>query len=402
MRQLLPILFLLAACSETGLTPEVDEEVPIEEDPVAALRLEPREIDFGAVEAGERADALVTVFNDGDAPLEVTGVDFVADGAERFRFDALDGMSVDPGGSAQWSVSYVPETLTQDVDTADLAFRTTDPAEPEAVVALSGTTLLPTFTLTPAAHDFGVLDVGASASHTFTLTNTSDVRGDITALDFTATSAALSLTDDGGIGAGTTVLAGESIPLVVTYAPTEAVGDEGTLTLSTNAPDTPELAAFVEGEGFAKDVEVEVFLTADDAWTGFIDGVEITGPNQADWTRGDTFTRTWGPGEHVIAIKANDVGSVISGFIAVVRVDGVIVAKTGDGVWKMTDATPASGWNDVGFDDSGWDTAAKCSDPGTWGTYWPRDFYADGAEWVWWTSACRDLRQAWFRLVIEV
>ena len=52
----------------------------------------------------------------------------------------------------------------------------------------------------------------------------------------------------------------------------------------------------------------------------------------------------------------------------------------------------------VGYDDSTWSPAAVCSGQTTWGTYWPAIYIAAGAEWIWWTSNCSDLEQAWFRL----
>lgn len=38
-----------------------------------------------------------------------------------------------------------------------------------------------------------------------------------------------------------------------------------------------------------------------------------------------------------------------------------------------------------------------CSDQSVWGTYWTKDLDAAGAKWIWWSSNCRDLKEAWFR-----
>ena len=80
-----------------------------------------------------------------------------------------------------------------------------------------------------------------------------------------------------------------------------------------------------------------------------------------------------------------------------VSVDGAVTSLTGSGDWKMSSTNPGSGWEAVGYDDSSWSTAVMCSDQTVWGTYWTKDLDAVGAKWIWWSSNCRDLKEAWFR-----
>lgn len=396
------LLSLLAACSETSITERTEPEViPDPADPVPVLQVEPRQITFDPVEAGGRETEIFTVTNIGEGTLDVLDVAFV-DPPDAFRFEALDGTSLGPGEAADWSVSYVPEDMSTETESATIRLTTNAPADPTANVDLSGTTLLPAFELTPASHDFGVINVGEQDRVELVLSNVGEAAGEVTTLDFTTTSPEIALEPSDLDALPITLQPGASVPVGVTYAPTDAAGDEATVEVITNAPASSSLISNLQGEGFAVDRDVEIFLTADDAWTGFIDGVEMTAANQSKWTHGDTITRRLPAGKHVIAIQATDVGSVISGFIAVVRVDGTIVNRTGEGKWMMTATSPPSGWQSVGFDDSAWSPAEKCSSASTWGTYWPKPFYDEGAEWVWWTSACRDLRQAWFRLEIEL
>jgi len=138
-------------------------------------------------------------------------------------------------------------------------------------------------------------------------------------------------------------------------------------------------------------------ITADDQWTGTLDGEPIGGSGQNAWSTSDVLQFTLGSGEHVIAVHAEDVARVISGFLAVVRVDGEPIAFTGDGAWAVSVTAPAPGWELPGFDDSTWATPGICSNASPWGGR-PTALTDDGAEWVWHSTNCGSLGEAWFRL----
>ena len=399
----LPLIIVLTACgNETGLTPDITQEDPGETVLLPALQIEPVDVVFEPVAPGELASGIFTVTNIGEAQLDVVDVAFT-DGPRTFSFQALDGTALLPGESADWSVTYEPERPSAAADLAHIAMVSNDPERPRAVVSLTGTTLNPAFELTPTSHDFGDVDVGERALQELVLINTGAAPGTVEQLSFTTTSPELSLVDLGELGALPTVVdPGETLRFTAMYEPVDVPGDEATVELLTDAPETPIVQAALQGNGYAVDHEVEIFLTADDAWTGFVDGVEFTAANQRNWQKGDTHVVTLSSGRHVLAIQATDVSSVISGFIAIVKVDGAIVSRTGEGDWKMQASAPPSGWMDPSFDASSWGPAVQCADQSTWGTYWPADFYAEGAKWVWWTDSCRNLKQAWFRMELDL
>jgi hypothetical protein len=156
---------------------------------------------------------------------------------------------------------------------------------------------------------------------------------------------------------------------------------------------------------------VEVTLSADDVWWGYFDGVAFGGTNKQNWSTTDTLTFTADSGCHSIAVQVNDIGRVINGFIAEVKVDGVLVSQTGDGTWLATGTYPGAGWEDTSFDTTGWGTAQSCdvTTPWTWFGHpvapldYPTDLRPQGVEWVWDTSDCRqNLGQAWFRLDLQL
>ena len=146
---------------------------------------------------------------------------------------------------------------------------------------------------------------------------------------------------------------------------------------------------------------MELFLTADDAWEGWIDNTAFTGPNSGAWNAFDTFEWELECGDHALALYATDTGMAISGVIAVVKVEGVVRFVSGPSNWTMLDTAPPSDWTDPAFDDSSWYIPEVCANTSIWGST-PQPFYDLGAEWIWWTSSCTSLGEAWFRLNFTV
>jgi hypothetical protein len=151
--------------------------------------------------------------------------------------------------------------------------------------------------------------------------------------------------------------------------------------------------------------KVDLKVTADDGLVAFADGAGL-GVN-TDWTNISTYTTLMTAGTHHLAAKAFDMRAVQKGFLASVSINNVLQTDlvTGAGGWYGTVTAPASGWQtDLstlgGTIDSDASMDASCS----WGTYWPADLLADGADWVWPTD-CADTttdNQAWFVTEFEV
>ncbi len=395
-------LLFLSGCIDYAL--EGSEPPPPQggDDPGTPLiAVTPATVDFGLADIGDALSEVVTVANLGDADLALLGTSLSDDGGA-FTVSALGAELLPPGAETTFVVTW---------DVADFGsvsgqalIDSQDPLDPVVSVAILGDTHLPELVIAPASHDFGALDLGAQDSVTVVVSNPGDAAATLS--DWSYVSSSPEELDVVGDLPGELVLApGEQVELTVLYAPVDDVADEGTLLVNTTSPDTPQLSASQSGTGLAPavlDYEVEVLLTADDQWLGWIDGTSISAPNQTSWSYTDTLTWTLQSGTHVLAIHAEDVASVISGFNSVVWIDGVREVRTGDGVWKMTNTMPSSDFIYDTFDDSSWSTAIVCADQSIWGTYWPADFIAEGAQWVWWTSSCGDLQEAWFRLVIEL
>ncbi|MFZ5479011.1 MAG: hypothetical protein ACOZNI_19730 [Myxococcota bacterium] len=146
---------------------------------------------------------------------------------------------------------------------------------------------------------------------------------------------------------------------------------------------------------------VRIGLAADDYWEGWVDGVAFGSAEH--WWEAAWYEMELSCGEHVVSVYATDLHQAISGFIAVFEVDGEPTRVTGDGTWRVTPGHGERGWQDPGFDDSGWDMGTSCetsSATGWWGGN-PADLLSMGAWWIW-SGECLELGDASFRTTVVV
>ncbi len=395
---------LLLACSENELVatksaPEGDTAAAA----VPAIVVSPESVAFGEVADGATASVVVAIENVGDGALRIEELS-LGGGSTEITWTALSSPVVPAGSAVETVLTWAP---TAGLPLADTLFvDSNDPASPRVEVPLSGTVPGGDIRVTPSLYDFGTLTVGDSATTVVTVANVGSGPLTIDSWTYVATDADLTVVDPGAFASTPAVLEpGASTELVVRYTPSAGGGDEASLEIRSDDADTPATGATHLGngddpcDGFTQ--TVELFLTADDSWQGWIDGVEFAGPNQSVWNQFDTFEWEMECGDHALSLYARDTGLTIAGVIAVVRVEGVVRFVSGPTDWTMTDALPPSGWTDPAFDDSGWHIPEVCADTSPWGST-PQPFYDLGASWIWWSTNCRDLGEAWLRLNFTV
>ena len=392
---------LLAGCNEYDLkTTDGDAGGGTPDETAPVLFVDPTAIDFGTLPVGDASAETVTVRNDGDAALglESVGLDL---GDLAFSVTRPEAVDLDPGDVTTFVVTFSP--LAEGAFSDAVLVRSTAPVDGTATVTLTGQTPDPWLVIDPESHDFGVLEVGDRAEVSVTVRNEGEGSARVTAGTFASSSPdELFVEDWGGLdAAGWSLDPGDEATIVVAYAPTDEEPDEATLLLDTTDPVHPELSATFEGTGEDPVISYDLTLdlTADDAWRGWVDGVEFAGANQNTWSSADTVSFTLESGEHVLAIYATDTAMAIAGLLAALQIDGELAWVTGDSGLLLTDTEPGAGWQEVGFDDGGWSTPVACADTSPWGSSMSA-LTGLGARWVWWTSDCRDLGEAWFRLTL--
>ena len=247
-----------------------------------------------------------------------------------------------------------------------------------------------------------------------------------------------------------------------------AICPKGGLDCNDNDPTIyPFSTHFKEGVDYDCDdrIEygVELIISVDDTLIDMcVNSEDITsfGPRYSNWTYADTYNHNTSlffvmeSGENVIGIHGRDAGTVISAFIATVKVNGTTIRTDGvmpklpptnpivpytpsDAQWTATpwryypnpaSGSPNGGWCDPWFNDDDWGPAIRAgiygsSPVGTWGELgsspWtmscgtpatvpcPADFrpYYDDAiannepMWIWDYNPA-SLADAWFRLKI--
>jgi len=210
---------------------------------VPELTLSPEAVYFDEVVVDYTAEATIEVINTGQAPLEaqLSFADFA--GVYEVKPTTLD---LPRGERQDVTVLFTPSTY-KDYDTS-LVFTTNVEGSKTVEVPLfgeGGDGPTPDIALDPTSLDFGTVAPGEASTLWFTLSNEGD--GDLL----------VGTTEQQGSGAFTlvgdpayqTVAGDSSTQVILLYSPTHIDGDHGSLTITSNDPDEPEVIVTLLGNG---------------------------------------------------------------------------------------------------------------------------------------------------------
>jgi phosphatidylethanolamine-binding protein (PEBP) family uncharacterized protein len=203
------------------------------------VSLTPESLDFGEQRVGTRsASQPVTLSNTGTAPLHLTSISIT--GADRSDFAQTNtcGARVAAGANCTLSVTFKPRAAGSRTGAVTI---TDDAPNSPQTVALSGNGTQPRVSLTPGSLDFGGQRVGTtSASQPVTLSNTGTATLHLTRISITgANRSDFAQTNT----CGTSVAAGANCTLSVTFKPTAAGRQTGAVTITDDAPNSPQTVA---------------------------------------------------------------------------------------------------------------------------------------------------------------
>ena len=210
----------------------------------------PEALDFGDQPVTLAAPGVLTLQNAGTAPLEAT-LSVEGLGADAYVLDTTT-LTVDRKSSAEVTLTFTPSDFV-DYD-AEVVIQSNDEDDPEVRVPLVGRGIpapLPDISVSSLTLDFGVVDPGPGIAQ-FEIRN--DGLEDLVLGTLARTgSGRFDLALD---PSGTTIAPGDAWPVVVTYAPqidptSGPLGDDGTLTITSNDPDEPEVEVLLLGNGGA-------------------------------------------------------------------------------------------------------------------------------------------------------
>jgi VCBS repeat protein/ASPM-SPD-2-Hydin domain-containing protein/centrosomal CEP192-like protein len=188
----------------------------------------PSSLSFAAQPVGITSAAqTVTLSNPGTASLSITSISASGDFAQTNNC----GSSVAAGASCSLSVTFTP--TASGTRTGTLAVTDNAPTSPQSV-SLSGSGNVPVASVSPSSLTFSTQSVGTtSAAQTVTLTNTGGAPLNLTSL---AASGDFAQTNN----CGSSVAAGASCTINVTFTPTTSGTRTGTLTIADNASGSPQ------------------------------------------------------------------------------------------------------------------------------------------------------------------
>jgi len=202
----------------------------------------PASVSFSNVTVGATNTQSVTIQNTGTSNLTVNQGTLAGTG---FTLTGLAvPLSVAPGTSFVFTIGFTPASASS--FSGSLTLVNNSPTSP-LVVALAGTAVSPIFqiTPTPSSLSFGSITTGTSTTQNVTLANTGNAS--VTISQITETGAGFALS---GCALPLTLAAGQSTSFNVTFDPTATGNLSGSVTVASNAANSPQVISLT-GAGTA-------------------------------------------------------------------------------------------------------------------------------------------------------
>jgi hypothetical protein len=202
----------------------------------------PSSISFGNVTAGVTNSQTITIRNAGTATLNVSQASLVGTGF--ISSGLVLPLSVSAGGSSSFNVGFAPASAG--TFSGSLTFISNTPNSP-LVVPISGTGVASILQLSasPASLSFGSLTTGSSATQSVTISNTGNTSVSISQVSASGTGFSIS-----GSTLPLSLAAGQSTSFSVAFAPASAGSLTGSVTVISNATNSPLVIA-LSGTGAA-------------------------------------------------------------------------------------------------------------------------------------------------------
>jgi hypothetical protein len=226
---LISAIVSISGCTGAASSPKAATQ-PTSPSP-ATITVAPLSISFNSVAVGSTASQSVTISNGGGSSLSVTSVSTTAAGVTITGITLP--LSIAAGGQSSFNVVYSPKAAGALSGTVSVVSDLSTTAIP---VSLTGVGTVATATLTTSTNTlaFGTVTDGQSSLLPVVLTNSGN--SNITISGVTGASAPYTTS---GVSAGLILTPGQSATLNVTFAPTAAGSDPGTVAVASNATNSP-------------------------------------------------------------------------------------------------------------------------------------------------------------------
>ena len=215
-----------------------------------ALTANPTSLAFGSINAGSSSSKTVTLTNSGNVSVTISGVTVSA--KDVTESGLTTPLTLTPGQNTTLNVSFGP-TASENV-TGNVTVSTSQGVS--AVITLTGTGLQPALTITPASASFGNVTVGVSSTQTIQLTNSGTGTLSVTQVNASGTGFSL-----GTLALPISLGAGQSSSFNVQFLPQSAGAVTGSVTVVSNAPNSPATVA-LSGTGVAATLTLSFSTTS--------------------------------------------------------------------------------------------------------------------------------------------
>jgi hypothetical protein len=260
------LLGVATGCTDYEVKSTSDANSDLSGDGVPDIAVNPSTINFPNLDAaaGLEATEIVVVTNQGTADLHISDI-YINDDASPFNVNVISSPLIPPGGEAQFTVTFSPDTAADNLGLVYID--SDDPDLPTAQVELNGVGVAPVIEITPNTYDFGTLYIGCEQEQGLSIKNTGSA--DLIVSNFSFSTASTDMNFDSVEAENGpmpwTISPMSSIEVFVDYSPMDEVGDEAFLTVTSNDPYTPDVLVTQEGMG-------EIFLENQDEYEQPIKG----------------------------------------------------------------------------------------------------------------------------------
>jgi len=200
----------------------------------------PSIVNFGSIAVGSNGTQSVTLTNSGTGSVTISSA--TVSGAGLSISGLSTPLTLGAGLSTTFSAKFAPTSAGS--ASGSISIVSNAPNSP-TTISLSGTGTQPQLAATPTSTAFGNVTTGTSNSQTFTLTNGGSAT--VTISSVTVAGAGFSTS---GIAAPVNLGAGQSTTFNAVFAPSAAGSVTGTISLVSNAPNSP-LTISLSGTGVA-------------------------------------------------------------------------------------------------------------------------------------------------------
>jgi hypothetical protein len=301
---------------------------------------------------GSNASQKIILSNTSTTAVQITSI--TAAGSGFSVSGVTPPMTLDPSGTATLSVKFAPAATG--AATGSITVVSNASGSP-LTIALTGTGAQAGLSVSPASFSYGSVVDGLTKSQSFTLTNTGTAA--LTIAQLTVTGAGYSVST---LNTPATLAAGQSTTFSALFAPTTAGALNGSVSIASNAPNSPTVVA-LSGTGTAAVTmsasPTSVSFGSINAGTSSSKSVTLTNNGNSSLTisqisvsakdvttSGITTPTTLAPGQNaMLNVAFNPTASeTVTGNVTVTSSQGssVVLPVSGSGVQAALSVTPGS------------------------------------------------------------